>query len=293
MKILVTGVNGQVGFYLSKQLADDQTIKCIALDRPSLDITNKKLVREKINKFEPDVVINAAAYTAVDKAEQEVEAAYKINADAAGYIASAAADVGAPIFHISTDYVFSGEKDIPYNEEDAVGPIGVYGKSKLKGELLVAKHNPKYIILRTSWVFGVHGSNFVKTMLSLGKTKNELGIISDQKGAPTFAEDISNTLIKMAGDYQNKGNIPWGVYHYSGFPYVTWYDFAQEIFRLAEIENLLVKPRPRLIPLTTKQYPTPAKRPKYSMLDCEKIVTNFEVAQSDWEKAITNISQYL
>jgi len=291
MKILVTGANGQVGFCLTQLLAKTAW-DYKALTRKELDITDLNAVQEIVNNYTPNIIINAAAYTAVDKAEAEVAAANAINCIGAGYLAQAANDIGAAIFHISTDYVFAGDALEPYSETDAVAPQGVYGESKLRGEEIVAANNPHHIILRTAWVFCEHGNNFVKTMIRLGLDREQLGVVADQMGAPTYAGDIANSLMILVNKYAGENLLQWGVYHYSGFPQASWYEFAQEIFAEANAQNIYEKSVPNLKPIATADYPTPAKRPANSRLNCGKIQQIFGVELSDWKQALKNIKAY-
>lgn len=291
MKILVTGANGQVGFCLAQQLANT-VWDYLALTREELDITDLCAVEKLVDSYKPNIIINAAAYTAVDKAESDVDAANAINYIGAGNLAQAANAVGAAIFQISTDYVFAGDALSPYSEDDAVAPQGVYGLSKLKGEHLVVASNPHHIVLRTAWVFGEHGNNFVKTMIRLGRDREQLGIVADQLGAPTYAGDIAKTLLKLVQKYEDENALVWGVYHYSGSPQVSWYEFAQEIFLEVSAQDLYTKPMPTLKPIATTDYPTPAKRPVNSRLNCEKIQQEFGAELSDWKLALKNIKAY-
>ncbi len=291
MKILVTGANGQVGFCLVNQLKNTDW-DFLALTRQELDISDLKQVEKIIGDYQPDLIINAAAFTAVDKAESEIELAFEINACGPENLAKAANTIGAAIFHISTDYVFDGESEKAYLETDEPRPQGIYGKSKLEGELLVSNANPKHIILRTAWVFGEHGNNFVKTMIRLGRDRDQLGIVADQFGGPTYAGDIAKVLIELASQQELQKNIPWGTYHFSGEPHVSWYEFAKSIFSEVEQQAIYLKKSPVLNPITTKDYPTPAKRPANSRLNCNKIQKNFNVDMSDWKKALENIQSY-
>jgi dTDP-4-dehydrorhamnose reductase len=291
MKILVTGANGQVGYCLQQALSRTQ-FKTIYLTREELDISDASGVSNLVGQIKPHIIINAAAYTAVDKAETDIEKAFAINRDGAANLAQAAKKNDAAIFHISTDYVFAGDKDSAYLEDDMTGPQGVYGKSKLEGEQAVVQHNEKHIILRTAWVFGEHGNNFVKTMIRLGKTKKELGVVADQFGGPTYAGDIANALVKIAGVYYKQGSLAWGIYHYAGEPHVNWHQFAEAIFDKADAVNVLPNGKPLVNAITTADYPTPAKRPKNSRLDCQKISQVFDVQPSDWQAALTNINAY-
>ncbi|MEQ9904672.1 dTDP-4-dehydrorhamnose reductase [Pectobacterium aroidearum] len=289
MKILITGAYGQVGTRLVDRLTSIADI--LALDRDVLDITDRDAVFKTVTDFKPDVIINAAAHTAVDKAEQEVELSYKINRDGPLYLAEAAQSIHSTILHISTDYVFNGESDVPYVESDSVDPKSVYGKSKLEGELAVAAACKRHIILRTAWVFGEDGNNFVKTMLRLGKERNSLGIVADQFGGPTYAGDIADALALIAEETQSPDFNAWGIFHFSGMPYISWFGFAEKIFDLA-IEKEILNSKPVLSKLTTQDYPTPAQRPSYSKLSCEKINHVFGIKPSNWINALENIYLY-
>ena len=288
-KFLITGAKGQVGYCLTQQLQGKHEI--LAVDRDELDITDQSAVKNAVENFRPDVIINAAAHTAVDRAETEVELSEAINVKGPQYLAEAAKNVGAAILHISTDYVFDGQREGKYKETDATDPQGVYGKTKLEGEQAVAKANDKFIVLRTAWVFGEHGNNFVKTMLRLAKTRDTLGVVADQIGGPTYAGDIARTLIQIAEKIINGEIVEYGVYHFTGEPYVSWCDFAKAIFDEAISQNVLEK-APLVNAITTADYPTPAKRPANSCLDLTKIQQVFDIQPSDWKKALKNIKAY-
>lgn len=291
MRVLITGCRGQVGYCLTQQLATDENTIVLALDKEHLDITNQSAVNAIVAEFQPNIIINAAAYTAVDKAEEEVELSYVINRDGPSYLAQAAQKFGAAILHISTDYVFEGNKSGEYVESDTTNPQGVYGESKLAGEIAVAKACDRHIVLRTAWVFGENGNNFVKTMLRLGATRDELSIVADQFGGPTYAGDIANTLIKIAKRITGGEAIEYGVYHYSGLPHVSWFEFAEAIFDEAFKQEVISR-KPSLTSITTDQYPTPAKRPSNSRLSTDKITNHFFIEPSDWAAALNNIQAY-
>lgn len=290
MKVLITGKNGQVGNCLVLQLSNMAEINFLALSREELDITNAEQVSKIVNEYKPSVIINAAAYTAVDKAESEVELANAINNLGPKNLAKAAAQVNAAIIHISTDYVFAGNKDSLYTEADEVNPQGVYGQTKLAGEQSVAQECDAHIILRTAWVFSEYGNNFVKTMLRLAQTRNTLGVVGDQFGGPTYAGDIAKAIVSIAQQLQ-QGSTKFGVYNYSGYPHVSWQEFASEIFEKAFAKNLIQSPV-TVNSILTADYPTPAKRPANSKLDCSKITTDFFIQPSDWKAALNNIQQY-
>ena len=288
-KFLITGAKGQVGYCLTHQLQGKHEI--LAVDRDELDITDKSAVKNVVENFRPDVIINAAAHTAVDRAETEVELSESINVKGPQYLAEAAKSIDAAILHISTDYVFDGQREGKYKETDATDPQGVYGKTKLEGEQAVAKANDKFIVLRTAWVFGEHGNNFVKTMLRLAKTRNTLGVVADQIGGPTYAGDIAASLIQIAEKIIAGEDVQYGIYHFTGEPYISWCDFAKAIFDEAVSQNVLEK-SPLVNAITTADYPTPAKRPANSCLDLTKIQQVFGIQPSDWKKALKNIQAY-
>ncbi|MBB1290152.1 dTDP-4-dehydrorhamnose reductase [Pseudoalteromonas sp. SR43-6] len=290
MKVLITGKNGQVGSCLVSQLSNMTEINFLALSREELDITNAEQVSKIVNEYKPSVIINAAAYTAVDKAESEVELANAINNLGPKNLAKAAAQVNAAIIHISTDYVFAGNKEGLYTETDEVNPQGVYGQTKLAGEQSVAQECDTHIILRTAWVFSEFGNNFVKTMLRLAQTRDTLGVVGDQFGGPTYAGDIAKAIVSIAQQLQ-QGSTKFGVYNYSGYPHVSWQEFASEIFEKALAKNLIQSPI-TVNSILTADYPTPAKRPANSKLDCSKITTDFSIQPSDWKAALNTIQQY-
>ncbi|NAZ70712.1 dTDP-4-dehydrorhamnose reductase [Vibrio toranzoniae] len=291
MRILITGCHGQVGSSLTEQLANYENTEVLAFDREYLDITSQEAINAVVAEFEPSIIINAAAHTAVDKAEEEVDLSYAINRDGPKYLAQAAQSVGAAMLHISTDYVFEGNKIGEYTETDATNPQGVYGESKLAGEIAVAQACEKHVILRTAWVFGDNGNNFVKTMLHLGENRDALSIVGDQFGGPTYAGDIANALIQIAKRITQGDTVEYGVYHYSGLPHVSWFEFADAIFDVAVEQGVLAN-KPSLTSITTDQYPTPAKRPSNSRLSTEKITLGFSVKASDWKAALNNIQAY-
>ena len=272
MKILVFGKTGQVATELQRQ-AD-----VIALGREGADLTNPAQCASAIEATDADVIINAAAYTAVDQAETETDLAEVINHQAVSHMAKAAAKRGIPFLHISTDYVFPGDGDTPWNPGDATGPLGVYGATKLRGERAVLAAGGGHAILRTSWVFSAHGNNFVKTMLRLGKERDVLTIIDDQVGGPTAAADIAAALLTMAQAFYD-GSGTSGVYHYAGAPEASWADFASEIFAQAGVDCAVT-------PIPTSQYPTPATRPLNSRLNCAATTTTFGIAQPDWKSSL-------
>lgn len=289
-RVLVTASNGQVGYLLSKQLEKLKVeFELYSFDRSGLDIISEDDIISKCNEIQPDIIINCAAHTGVDKAETDIENSFAINELGPKYLAEQALKHDALLIHISTDYVFDGKKAEPYNENDIPNPQGVYGKSKLAGELAVQNAGCKYVILRTAWVFGEHGNNFVKTMLKLGSTRKELGVIGDQFGGPTYAGDIAEAAIKVATQYKNKTQS--GVYHFSGYPHVSWYEFAKSIFdhaKKAEIAGVVKT----LNEIPSTAYPLTAPRPSNSRLDSTKLERVFGVTPSNWQSALNRIKEY-
>lgn len=291
MRVLVIGSKGQVGQCLVEQLQSEVDVELLAVDKNDVDIATQSAVSEVVDRFLPTVIINAAAYTAVDLAEDNVELAYAVNHDGPLHLAVAANKVNAILLHISTDYVFSGEQQTAYLEDDKTGPCSVYGKSKLAGELAVAKIYDKHIILRTAWVFSEHGNNFVKTMLKLGKSHDCLRIVGDQYGGPTYAGDIAKILIELAYKLNEK-KVDYGTYHYSGAPHVNWYEFAKYIFLQAKHQGVL-QDVPVLSEVTTEEYKTKAIRPKYSKLNVDKLTNALGIDASNWQSALNNMSRYI
>lgn len=286
MNILVTGINGQVGWEIARQGAA-RGINISGLTRAQFDIGNEEAVHRAVQGKNFDIVINAAAYTAVDKAESDADEAFRVNRDGAAFIAAACQKAFVPLIHISTDYVFDGCSRTPYREDDSVRPIGVYGLSKEAGEHEIRKILSEHIILRTAWVYGVHGNNFVKTMLRLGLEREEIGVVDDQFGCPTFAADLAEAILVAAQHVTSKTGKPWGTYHCCGQGSVSWYDFAREIFRIAEGKTPLKLQRLKAI--TTADYPTPVKRPAFSSLDCSKFEKTFGFVMQPWQQALADM----
>ncbi|MCG8158724.1 dTDP-4-dehydrorhamnose reductase [Brenneria goodwinii] len=280
MKILLTGANGQLGRCFQDRLPEGWQVW--ATDTAELDITDYEKVLAVVKAFQPDAIVNAAAYTAVDKAESEPELAALVNKTGPENLAKAAKEVEARLIHVSTDYVFDGKATVPYVETDKTNPLGVYGQTKLDGEIAVSHILPEGIIIRTAWVFSEYGNNFVKTMLRLGKERESLGIVSDQRGCPTYAGDIALAIIDLL-----KQNADGGIYHFCGDKEVAWSDFAETIFEKALALGKLEK-SPVINAITTEQYHTPARRPAYSSLNCEK-VKSLEIIISNWRGALNYI----
>ena len=272
--ILVFGKQGQVATELALQA------EVTALGRAECDLMQPGMAAQAIAKHAPDLVINAAAWTAVDKAEDEEPAALRLNAGAPGEMAEACARLGIPLAHVSTDYVFDGSGSAPWAEDAPVAPLGAYGCSKLAGEEAVRAAGGPHIILRTAWVFSAHGSNFVKTMLRLAETRDHLTVVADQLGGPTPAADIAATLLRLGAALQ--GGQAGGTYHYAGAPHVSWADFAREIFAQSG-KPVLVEDIP------SSAYPTPARRPLNSRLDCRRIETDFGIPAPDWKAGLARV----
>ena len=281
-KILVTGANGQLGQSLQKLSQKEKAFQFLFTDSETLDITNKEEVLNFFWQNEPDFCINAAAYTAVDLAETDLEKAFLVNADGTENLALACAEYNAQFIHVSTDYVFDGTNNLEYTEEDFTNPLGVYGASKLAGEELALEANPCAIILRTSWVYSEFGKNFVKTMLSLFATKEELNVVADQYGQPTNATDLAEAILTIV---KTEKKTP-GIFNFSNEGKISWYDFAQKI---AELSVSKIK----INPIVTSQYPTPAKRPQNSTLDLSKIKSTYHINIKPWEESLAKTIQLL
>ncbi|GAA3884309.1 dTDP-4-dehydrorhamnose reductase [Gibbsiella dentisursi] len=280
MKVLLTGSKGQLGSCFQDRLPVGWEVW--ATDSDTLDITDLEKVKQAVAQYQPDVIVNAAAYTAVDKAETEPELAALINASGPKNLALAAKEAGARLVHVSTDYVFDGKATTPYVETDVTNPLGVYGQTKLDGELAVAGVLPEAIIIRTAWVFSEYGNNFVKTMLRLAKDRDTLGIVADQRGCPTYAGDIAQAIIDLL-----QKEAEGGIYHFCGDREVAWSEFAEAIFNIATDKGVLSK-NPIINSITTEQYPTPATRPSYSALNMEKI-SSIGIQPSNWVAALGSI----
>ncbi|MCA2685856.1 MAG: dTDP-4-dehydrorhamnose reductase [Microcystis sp. M038S2] len=279
-KVLLIGAKGQVGQEL--QLTLPQLGEVISISREELDLTNSEKIGQLIREIHPDYLVNAAAYTAVDKAETEPELAYSINATAPKIMAESAEKIQAKFLHISTDYVFDGRKNTPYLETDLTNPLGVYGQSKLRGEEEIKTVNSQAIILRTAWVYGSYGkSNFVKTMLRLGKEREELKVVVDQVGSPTWAKDIAAAITQLLINADN----PAGIYNFTNSGVASWFDLTKAIFEEAKISGIPLKIQ-RVIPITTAEYPTPAARPAYSVLSGQKISQQLGYIPSYWRDSL-------
>lgn len=285
MKWLITGANGQLGSCM-QDLLNEMGEPFLAVDVSELDITDASAVDQLLDEYQPDVVVNAAAYTAVDKAESDSELAEKVNVAGPANLASWCARNDVWLAHVSTDYVFAGNGTIAYKESDAVSPASVYGQTKLDGELAVSNTCTKFVTLRTAWVFSEYGNNFVKTMVRLAQDREELGVVADQIGCPTYAGDIAQAIISLIEAAQT-GNAETGLYHYTGDIAVSWWAFAREVHLAAEKMGIISK-APTLKAITTADYPTPAARPPFSVLDCSK-ATAAGIECSDWRAAIEKV----
>lgn len=280
MRLLVTGTNGQVARALVDRAGQFPAITVIAVGRPQLDLENIATIFPAIVETRPDLIVNAAAYTAVDKAEQEQQRAFAINRDGAGAVAAAARTLGVPVVHLSTDYVFSGGKATAYVESDEAGPLDVYGKSKLAGELAVRSANSSALIFRTSWVYSPFGSNFVKTMLRLADEKPVLRVVDDQVGNPTSALDLAEAILRIAPRATEGASA---TFHVTGSGSVSWCGLARHIF---EISNRMGGPAAEVVPISTFEYPTPALRPANSRLDGSAFGARFGFVLRDWQAGI-------
>ncbi len=283
MKVLVTGAGGQVGREIVK-LNKLFKIQVIGLGHTKLDITDSESISNVLNAQMPDLLVNAAAYTNLEKAESEMELAYDVNRWGAAKIAEICFDRQIPLIHLSTDYVFDGKNKQPYTEWDTENPINTYGRSKYEGELAIRSILNQHLILRTSWVFGIHGNNFVKTMLRLQKNGDPLHIISDTNGCPTDAADIAMVIMQLAYQVNKNKRIQWGTYHYSGDHSTSWYSFAGEIFkRMSEVTG---QPLPKILPVSVDRYPSALQRPINTALSCKKIGETFDIQPCQWKKGL-------
>ena len=295
MKIILLGKNGQVGWELQRSLAPLGEL--IALDRHSTefcgDLSNLAGMAETVRSIKPDVIVNAAAHTAVDKAESEPDLARTLNALAPEVLAVEAAKLGAWLVHYSTDYVFDGSGDTPWVETDATGPLSVYGASKLEGERLIARHNPRHLIFRTSWVYAARGGNFAKTMLRLGQEREKLTVINDQFGAPTGADliaDITAHAIRQVTQVATNSNAAGGIYHLVASGTTTWFNYAKHVLAQVEQAQPAIKIKAtEVLPVPTSAFPTPAKRPHNSRLDTQKLQTTFNLTLPPWQSGVNRM----
>jgi len=290
MRILLTGAKGQLGWEILKQ-APGSACDCIGIDIAEADLTDPGQVDRVMDATRPDLLIHGAAYTQVDAAETDVQAAFAVNRDAAAHLAAACAAAHIPMVHISTDFVFDGKKSTPYVETDPVAPLSVYGRSKAAGEEVVRQALDRHLIIRTAWMYGLHGHNFVKSMLRLGRENRQLRVVSDQIGCPTFAADLADALLTVCRRIQNQSQVPWGTYHLCGRGSVSWHGFAQRIFEIAHHLDLV--PDVEVTPISTREYPTAAPRPAFSVMSCEKIHTGFGIEPPPWQDSLEKMLKQL
>jgi dTDP-4-dehydrorhamnose reductase len=283
MKMLITGANGQLGL----EIIDVTQSKGCRVQAPSeddLDITDIDKINHLLDRLQPDLVINTAAYTQVDKAETEEALAFKVNKTGCTNLARMCAEHKIPLVHISTDYVFDGRKGTPYIETDPIAPLGVYGRSKAEGEAEIRSLLKEHIILRTSWLYGFHGQNFVKTMLNLSTSKKIIQVVADQYGSPTSATDLAGAILTLSRQLQKGSTNHWGTYHYCGLGVITWHRFAEKIMEL--IRQIGGEQTAIVKPVTTDEYPSPTERPAYSALDCGRIYQQFKISPKPWQKSL-------
>ena len=286
MRLLVIGANGQVGCELRQSLAPLGEV--IALDRAACDLARPAEVARILRAATPDVIVNAAAYTAVDRAEQEEELATLINGTAVGEIAQAARQLGALLIHYSTDYVFDGRKDAPYAEDDVPSPISAYGRSKLAGERAIAQCGGRYLIVRTSWIYAARGHNFLKTVLRLARERDELRMVDDQIGAPTWARDLAAATAVMTRQARQeiaRDDFESGLFHVTGSGATSWFVFAQAVVKQAEQSGLLAR-KSKIVPIASSEYPVAATRPKNSRLSGARARHRFQIALPEWEQSL-------
>jgi len=288
--VVVTGMNGQLGWELQQLVGSFPSLDFLFTDRSLLDLSNPASIPDFFKNHKAQYVINCAAYTAVDKAETERELAHTINAKAVGVLAATCTEMNATLIHISTDYVFNGmgadgEGKIPYLPDATIDPVNYYGATKAEGEQLAQANNDKTIIVRTSWVYSAHGNNFVKTMLRLMSSRPELNVVADQQGSPTYAADLASALLQIITKHE-LGNKHYGIYHYSNAGIISWYDFAVAIRNGAGLAC-------EVLPITTDQYPTPAKRPIFSGMDTKAITDDFGIKPKVWKDSLTNCLRLL
>jgi len=294
LKILVTGKNGQVGFELQRALAPLGQV--VAIDQADCDLADAEAIRALVRRIGPDVIVNPAAYTAVDKAEADQDTAFAVNAEAPRVFGEEAARLGALVVHFSTDYVFNGSKEGAYAETDTPDPQSVYGRTKYDGERALAGANPRHLILRTSWVVGAHGGNFAKTMLRLAAEREQLNVVADQFGAPTSASLLADLTAHLVRQYQSKGGnaFPYGTYHVVAGGETSWCDYARFVIAEALAAGRQLKTTPdKVFPLSTADYPTPAKRPANSRLDTARFRSTFGLILPEWQDGVRHVLQQI
>ncbi|WP_105381749.1 dTDP-4-dehydrorhamnose reductase [Neorhizobium alkalisoli] len=286
-RYVVTGLSGQLALSLSDLARGCENLEVIRLGRPQFDLTDIGTIARTVEAAEPDIIVSAAAYTAVDQAEQAAETAFAVNAAGAGELARAASILGVPIIHVSTDYVFDGGKSAPYTETDPVAPLGIYGRSKLEGERQVAATTENHVILRTAWVYSPFGKNFLRTMLKLAATQPELRIVEDQVGNPTSALDLADALLRVGQNLLTADDPSLrGVFHIAGSGEASWAEFAREIFKVSAQNGGSAAD---VIGISASAYPTPARRPANSRLDCRKLATLHNIVMPDWRSSTAHV----
>jgi dTDP-4-dehydrorhamnose reductase len=281
MKILVTGAKGQLGWELMRRTAGGPFVVTGA-DLPEVDLCDGDQVRDAFQRTRPDLVINAAAYTNVDGAESQRELCYRVNETVPRRLARGCRAAGVPLVHVSTDFVFHAPRTTPWTENDPVSPEGVYAASKAAGEAAVQEELDAHLIVRTAWLYGIRGKNFVKTMLTLARDREEIGVVADQVGCPTFAGDLADAILAMAAALRAGERLPWGTYHFCGGGQTTWHGLAEAAIDLARRRGGVDFKLRRIKALTTAEYPTPAVRPAYSVLDCTKIQSALKITIAPW-----------
>jgi dTDP-4-dehydrorhamnose reductase len=289
MKVLLTGSKGQLGQEVEK-LGMNAGLDIIPMDLPEIDITDSEMLTQIFSDLKPSIVINAAAYTAVDLAETQKDICYAVNSAGPANLTQLCDKYNARLIHISTDYVFDGKGNTPYHEDDPVSPVNVYGHSKAEGESAVIAGSGKHLVLRTSWLYGKYGKNFVKTMLRMGQEKKVIKVVNDQYGCPTCAYDLAKVIIIIAQQLESKSDT-WGIYQYCGNGITTWYDFAVSIFQFAG--EIGVNKIPVITSIPTSQFPTAAKRPLYTALDCSKTKSSFGVEIYPWRQSLKKTIQQI
>ncbi|MCP8883387.1 dTDP-4-dehydrorhamnose reductase [Devosia sp. XJ19-1] len=283
MRIAVTGHEGQVARSLAERASTRDRVVVITVGRPLLDLTRPETIMPALASVQPDIVVSAAAFTAVDQSEDEPDIAYAINEGGARAVAEAAANLGIPVIHLSTDYVFDGRSERPYTEDDLPAPQSVYGASKLAGENAVAEANPRHLILRTAWVYSPFGQNFVKTMLRLASERGEISVVADQCGNPTSALDIADAILHVANALGRERPEPWGIYNVAGAGVTNWADLARHVLSASREHG---GPYAQVLDIATSQYPTKARRPASSRLATDKITSSFGWSAPEWRASV-------
>jgi dTDP-4-dehydrorhamnose reductase len=288
LRIFVPGIRGQLGSELVRAIAAFPALRVEGADLPEFNLADADQVTVALDRADADLVINAAAYTAVDKAESDRDTAFAANADGVRVLARACRARGIPLLHVSTEYVFDGNGSAPWPPDAVPAPLNVYGASKLAGEIALAEELREHLVLRTSWVFGAQGANFVRTMLRLGREREELAVVADQVGGPTWAAHLAQALLSLAERYRRERELPWGTWHYAGQPWVSWHAFAETIFAEALARGMVTR-APRVRAIATAEYPTPAHRPLNSRLDMTSTTAVLHLAPPDWREGLAAV----